>query len=205
MVDPTIAWDQVQWTYSRDDVDAYCDHSRINSHFGLPLPHRERVFAIWMDQRGLMVRDPKAPPRLSCKGKPVIGGDFGNLVAYREIKTPHPDAWIWAERYTFTLKPASPSSTDAQDAFISLLGKDRLLDVQKRALSLGLNPGGKTGGRPDLAVYVPGSPVPCRFIELKKKGKDYLRDDQKKWLTLIAEVFGKHAAVEATLIESPRG
>jgi|SRR6185437_8354964 len=200
MTEPSITWSQIQWTYTRDDVDAYCDARRINGHFGLPLPHRERVFAIWMDQQGLMIRDPKAPPRLSPKGNPVIGGDFGNLVAYREVKTPHPGAWIWAERYTFTLKAASPSWQGAQDAFVSLLGKDRLLEIQKRALSLGLNPGGKTGGRPDLAVYVPDGAIPWRFIELKKKGKDYLRKNQKKWLTLISEVFGKQAAVEATLI-----
>lgn len=200
MGENATAWDQVSWTYTSADVEAYHDANRINGHFGLPLPHRERVFAIWMNDLGLMARDPKATPRVSAKGNRIIGGDFGNLVAYREIKSRHPEAWIWAERYTFALEAASPTWAEAQQAFVSLLGKDRLAEIQKRAVSLGLNPLGKTSGRPDLAVYVPGGAVPWRFIELKKKSKDYLRENQKQWLTLIADVLGKQAAIEATLV-----
>lgn len=73
-----------------------------------------------------------------------------------------------------------------------------MLDIQERAVARGLTVGGKTKGRPDLAVFFPELPVPWRFIEIKR-GADKLRPDQISWLQLLAEASGKASAIELTL------
>jgi hypothetical protein len=192
-------WNEEEWIYTHDDIEAYHDSKRVNSHFSLPMPYAERVFSIRITDDGLVTRDPLSPPRFSSKGARVIGGDFGNLVAYKHIKSLHPQAWIWAERYTFTQSPASALWTMSQERFVAALGMEQLIEIQKRAISLDLDPAGKTSGRPDLAVYMPEANMPWRFIELKKKGKDRLSETQRKWLALIADLLGKDAAVEVSL------
>ena len=193
-------WNEMELPYTDEDVQAYNDTKRVNDHFGLPLPYRERTFLIRISADGLMTRGPDHSPRVSSKGKNVLDGNFGNLVAYRHLKRLYPDAWIWAERYTFTDQPAIRAAVPDQKAFIELLGKERLTQVEKKAKDWKLDPGGKTNGRPDLAVCVPTQTPSWKFIELKKKGKDRLSDEQKQWLELIVGIFGKDSAVEASLV-----
>ena len=193
------AWTETCWTFTDEDVEAYHDATRLNHHFGLPLPYLSRVFSLRMSKDGLVERDPTKPPKMRKSGLRRLGGDFGNLVACRRIKSEHPEAWIWAERYTFTREPASPSWAKDQAAFVAAVGVKRLINVQDRALALGLNPAGKTAGRPDLAVFIPGGQPQWRFIELKK-GTDTLNARQEAWLELLADVFGKDSAVAVTLV-----
>ena len=177
-----VPWTQQTGVITAEDEFACAAIDRRDKHFRFPLPHPERVFAIWMLPDGRASQEPGA-------------GKVGNYVMLRTIKQESPEAWIWAERYTFTHEPYSPSWADAQAAFIATLGEDRLIEVRDRARAIGLEPGGKTKGRPDLAVIVTGSPIPWRFIEIKRRN-DKLQPGQKPWLKLLAEVFGKQSAIE---------
>ena len=80
------------------------------------------------------------------------------------------------------------------------MGPDRVLEMKRKIQEAGLDPDDKMVGRPDLAVYVPDDGK-WRFIEIKiPENGDELRQEQIKWLQLLAGNFGAEAAVELELV-----
>lgn len=185
-------------TYSDEDLEAFANPVRTNSHFGLPLPMAERVFSISLNRDGRS--------NVHDAGKQYRSHYFGNMVALRLIKQLHPDAWIWDERYRFTLKNGSSKDEvrrRAQAEFVRIMGAGRIEAVHAAAVEAGLDRGRKMVGMPDLAVYVPDHQPAWRFIEIKMPArKDKLRESQTGWLRLLSCIFGPDAAVEFVLVEA---
>ncbi len=186
-------WKNMRGSYSFADKAAFCDRARCDAHFGFPLPNRERVFSISVNENGCLKRDTLLTP--------VPTGYLGNAVAYCMIKKESQDAWIWDERYHFSRRISRiPSIAMAQREFARLLGEKRLMKVHDLAVARGLDPRHKTGKRPDIAAFMPGREPEWRFIEVKRvETGDLLHDKQARWLRLLAEVFGRDSAILLTL------
>lgn len=118
------------------------------------------------------------------------------------MKAEDPGAWVWDERYHFSRDAIrDPAMAAAQQAFLTLLGDDRLAAVQARARAAGLEPRVHSRGRPDIATFSAGRDPEWRFIEVKVAGgTDRLNADQVKWLEAIADVFGSRSAVELEFV-----
>lgn len=193
-------WHPARWTvpFTEADEKAFSDPLRVNAHFGLPLPMAERVFSISLNETGLT--------NVHDSGKKFRKHYLGNTMAIRLIKRQHPDAWIWDERFRFALecKFTNKQFAFAQKEFIRMMGADRILEIGSRVKNAGLEPGGKSVGRPDMAVYVPGDEK-WRFVEIKipERG-DELGLEQVKWLQLLSDYFGAEAAVELELVREER-
>lgn len=184
-------WTKWQETYTDDDESAFSDPMRANIHFGLPLPNSSRMFSISLLEDGRT--------NVHGAGKQFRNTYFGNTVAYRYISSLYPNAWIWDERYRFTLDEnfsKDPGMLLAQQKFTEKVGRDRILELRRNAIRKGLNPDGKTEGRPDLAVYIPEQKPQWYFVEIKiPERKDKLADRQIRWLRLFSEYFGIESAV----------
>jgi len=186
------AWSKWVSKYSAADDAAFRDKSRIDIHFGLPLPSPMRVFSLSLNGQGLS--------NVHEGGKQFRSHYFGNYLAYRYLTCHWPDAWIWDERYRF--EPRADVSTDAnicgaQAAFLEKLGIETATEIQRLALDAGLDPGRKTSGRPDLAVWLPREAHSWRFIEIKiPERNDTLGDKQTRWLHLLSNFLGRESVVE---------
>ena len=169
--------------YSRDDLAAFKDPKRIDNHFGLPM---KDVYSISLRP---------SDGRSNVHDATYRSAYFGNAVAYRDIKIRYPNAWIWDERYRFEGAPKDADMHRMQQLFEEKMGSVAMAQVCERAKEAQLNPGGKTAGRPDLAVYVPGDPRPWRFVEIKRLGWDDVRPNQRMWLELLGSYFGDGSAI----------
>lgn len=189
-------WQPTRWTvpFTEADEKAFADPLIVNPHFGLPLPMAERVFSISLNEAGIT--------NVHGSGKKFRRHYLGNTVALRYIKRQHPDAWIWDERFRFALgcKFTNKQFAFAQREFMRMMGADRIRALGSRIKDAGLEPGGKSVGRPDMAVYIPGDGK-WRFIEIKipERG-DELGDEQIRWLQLLSDYFGADTAVELELV-----
>ena len=182
-------WTKWLVEYSSEDDQAFRDGARIDSHFGLPMNH----------VHSLSLR-PDGCSNVHAAGKQFRTHYFGNMVAYRHIKSLSTVAWIWDERYRFEGQPVAEEMRWAQQRFLERLGKRRMAQIASLARTAGLNPGGKTNGRPDLAVYFPAQEPEWRFIEIKCADRgDKLGEQQKEWLKLFATYLGPESAVELEL------
>jgi hypothetical protein len=184
------AWTRVRETFVEADRTAFGDVALIQSHFGFPLPHPERVFSSSLDAEGRS--------GVHAPGKQFRPQNFGNAMAMRLIKAQDPAAWIWDERYHFARDPMPDRSmVPAQEAFLTLFGDERLSAVQARAKAVGLVPRVHAKGRPDLATFSEGWESQWRFIEIKiLGGQDKLNPDQVNWLEVIGDVLGRASAIE---------
>ena len=184
-------------TYGADDLEAFKDPARLNTHFGLPLPMPERVFSISLN--------PDGRSNVHDSGKQYRSHYFGNTMVLRLIKSQYPHAWIWDERYKFRRIEKIPGDArrrHAQTEFVRLMGSNRIEAVHAAAMEAGLDNGGKMVGLPDIAVYVPDYQPAWRFIEIKIPGRnDKLRTAQTGWLGLLSSFFGPDAAVECLLVK----
>lgn len=185
-------------TYGADDLGAFDDPARLNTHFGLPLPMPERVFSISLN--------PDGRSNVHDAGKKYRRHYFGNTMVLRIIKQQHPDAWIWDERYKF--RPTRGFIGDdrrlhTQAEFVRIIGEDRIDAIHAAAVEAGLDNGGKMIGLPDIAVYMPDGSPSWRFIEIKiPERNDKLRASQTGWLRLLSTFFGREAAVECLLVKT---
>lgn len=180
-----MSWTEWTQNYTEADVKAFGNASLINDHFGIPYSN---VSSPALNANGLAnIHDE------SKKGRTNY---FANLLAHRYIKTCWADAWIWDEHYRFSGVPSQKNMVHSQQEFLRLFGVSAAEDIAEAARSAGLDPGKKTAGRPDLAVYFPSEDVKWRFIEMKLPGrKDGLRKDQQKWLNFLASQLGPESAV----------
>ena len=190
-------WQPTRWTapFTEADEKAFADPLIVNSHFGLPLPMAERAFSISLNEAGLTnVHNGGFRPHY-----------FGNTVAMQYIKQRYPDSWIWDERYRFAATATRIQNRQfkrAQDHFIRIMGDSRIREVVARGKAIGLDPGGREIGRPDVAIYCPNEKIQWRFMEIKISSRgDKLRPIQEQWLRLLSDIFGEGASIELELVK----
>ena len=192
---PTIWW----IPFTDADKQAFRNPLQINSYFGLPLPQHSRVFSRSLNEEGLS--------NVHDAGKKFREHYFGNTMALRHIKQRYPDAWIWDERFRFTTSVEFAKAEriiHAQKEFVRVMGPGQILEMRRKIQDAGLDPDDKMVGRPDLAVYVPGDGK-WRFIEIKiPENGDELREEQIRWLQLLAGSFGGESAIELGLVREER-
>jgi hypothetical protein len=177
-------WTTWRATYTAKDEAAFQDPQQVDHHF--ELPSLSNVFSLSLDSCGRS--------NVHGSGKKGRLHYLGNYLTYRYVKQIDESAWIWDERYRFAGEPVDSAMLVAQREFASKFGTAQMELIRTEAKKAGLEPGGKTSGRPDLAVHFPSCEIKWRFIEIKMPG-DRLHSPQSEWLRLFARHLGLDSAV----------